>query len=143
MGQASLAAPPQDFLATTPKSVPNQAPVPGEDDSEAPPAETPLAASPGSLILHIQEDGTLFQKGAKWVGVHSPAGYDLTDAAGNICSGRPAGLGEKITPGERIALACSDGRSATLLITEAKATGAAGQVTIGQERQATEIIHGN
>ncbi len=76
---------------------------------------------------------------AQWQAFHSPEGYDATDAAGTLCSGRVIGGPAGIVKGQRIPLACSDGKSATLKVIELTAGGARGLVEVGEVQQSASI----
>ncbi len=81
-----------------------------------------------------------FDERARWQAFHSVEGYDATDATGTICSGLMIGGSSRILKGERIPLACSDGRNVTLLVTELTSGGGAGVIIVGGIQESAAII---
>ena len=57
-----------------------------------------------------------------------------------MCSGQMIGGAPGIAKGQRIPLACSDGRSVTLLVTELTAGGGAGKILAGKVQESATII---
>lgn len=80
-----------------------------------------------------------FDERAQWQAFHSVEGYDVTNAAGTMCSGRVIGEATGIVMGQRIPLACSDGKIATLQVTGLIAGGAKGLMTIDKVQQSARI----
>lgn len=102
-------------------------------------ADPELQASPTSepapSILSVPR----FVDRAHWQAFHSIEGYDVTNAAGTICSGRMIGGAAGIVKGQRVPLACSDGENVTLLVTELTAGGGTGVILAGKFKQSATI----
>jgi hypothetical protein len=140
-----LIQPPQDLTATAgqgqfaPKNTnlePNFYSAELEDDQQ--PAAFG-AAEQLSPIPAAQENANQFSDSVQWQVFRSSEGYDATNASGTMCSGRLIGGDSRIMTGQKIPLACSDGKSATLQVSGLTQSGAIGQMIIDKDQQAARI----
>ena len=141
----SLIQPPQDLMATAgqgpfvPENTnpgPNLYSMDPEDDQQpaAFGAAEQLSPTPAA-----QENANQFSDSVQWQVLHSNEGYDATNASGTFCSGRLIGGDSRIMTGQKIPLACSDGKSATLQVSGLTQSGATGQMIIDKDQQAARI----
>lgn len=141
----SLIQPPQDLMATAgqgqfapgnTRSGPDIYGVEPIDDQQ--PAAFG-AADQLSLMPTVQEDANQFSDSVQWQVLHSNEGYDATNASGTFCSGRLIGDDSRIMTGQKIPLACSDGKTATLQVSGLTQSGATGHMIIDKDRQTARI----
>jgi hypothetical protein len=92
-----------------------------------------------SPILAAQENENQFSDPVLWQVFRSNEGYDATNASGTMCAGRLIGSAPSIVTGQKIPLACSDGKSATLQVDGLTQGGATGQMIIDKVRQTARI----
>lgn len=124
----SLVVPPADVFAP---------PTAADTANEINP--TPDTKSEGlTPILQAQENRNLFSSAKQWVAFSVDNGIDATNSAGTTCSGRTNG-GRDLTVGQRIQLACSDGKLAMLEIRQLATNGASGVLIIDNVSQTAAI----
>lgn len=140
----SLIQPPQDLMATAGQGqlAPGNT---GPDLYGAEPIDDQQPAAFGaaeqlSPIPVVQENANQFSDPVQWQVLRSNEGYDATNASGTFCSGRLIGGDSSIMTGQKIPLACSDGKSATLLVNGLTQSGATGQMIIDKDQQAARIV---
>lgn len=97
--------------------------------------QEPIPSKPLPSILAVPQ----FDGQAQWQAFHTMEGYDATNVTGTLCSGRMIGGASGIVKGQRIPLACSDGKSATLQVTELIAGGAIGVMVVDKVQQSASI----
>ena len=144
---ASLIQPPQDLMAPAGQgqlapgntnSGPNLYSMDPEDDQ--------LQATIGPVellppVLAAQENENQFSDPVLWQVFRTNEGYDATNASGTMCSGRLIGGAPSIVTGQKIPLACSDGKSATLQVSGLTQSGATGQMIIDKVPQTARIAN--
>ncbi len=128
-GTPSLALPPADSFVAADPAAPSD---PGEKET------APLAPSERlSPLLAAQENKSLFSSSRQWIGFQAENGIDATNAEGTVCSGRLNG--DHVVSGQKILLACSDGKSATLEIHQLDTSSAKGIMIIDKVLQTALI----
>ena len=142
----SLIHPPQDLMAPAGQgqsapgntnSGPNLYSMDPEDDQLQATID-PVEQLPP--VLAAQESGNQFSESGLWQVFHTSEGYDATNASGTFCSGRLIGGDSRIMTGQKIPLACSDGKSATLQVSGLTQSGATGQMIIDKALQTARIF---
>jgi hypothetical protein len=139
----SLAQPPKDTgMAMTQSLAQPPADVNVPPDPTSPIAKEEAGIAPAerlSPLLAAQEDRTLFSDPKHWIAFQTENGVDATNAAGTMCSGRINGDTGHLTQGQKILLACSDGKNAALEIRKLIANGADGVMIIDKVSQSVTI----
>ena len=141
----SLIQPPQDLMATAGQgqfAAGNTLSGPGLYGAESIDDQQPDAFGAAGQLPPIpvaQENTNQFSDPVQWQVLHSNEGYDATNASGTFCSGRLIGGDSRIMTGQKIPLACSDGKSATLQVSGLTQSGATGQMIIDKDQQAARI----
>ena len=129
---AAKAAPPAEAVSVETRKASQSDQIAVAPDLAGSEYSTPLPLSP---VLKAEQDDTLFTKGINWVAITSTDGYDVTESSGRRCAGRSSSEHVKFSKGLHIALACSDGASATLVVNNFSASGGMGTMTINRVSQ--------
>lgn len=142
---ASLIQPPQDLMVSAgqgqlaPENTNSGSSLYSVDPEDDQPPATLGPAEQLSPMPVVQENANQFSDSVQWQVLRSSEGYDATNASGTFCSGRLIGGDSRIMTGQKIPLACSDGKSATLQVDGLTQSGATGQMIIDKDQQAARI----
>ena len=144
---ALLAQPPQDLVVpAAPGQVGPSNPImaasePDEESGDGPLQIEVPSGEPVPPVLSAQENNAKFGNEAQWHAYHSPEGYDATDASGTLCAGNLVGNSPEMTRGLKIPMACSDGKTALLLVETLAGDGGTGFIVIDKNKQTVRIAN--
>lgn len=102
-----------------------------------------LEPEPGSIEEELAAVEAASATGAVWSARYTENGIDAENGEGDYCSGRQDWGQSRLHVGQRISVACSDGRMAVLAIESQDANAMRGTITLGQQRQSVRIASAN